>query len=82
MPTSAAPEHSLTYALAVDLCSHWKQEKGKSALSVEDLVKVKEWIAASSNKVLKYPSLLPLAAKGLDDLIAQSKSSGSNLVRI
>lgn len=81
----ASPDYALTHALAVDLCSHWKAEKGKSALSLEDLVAIKAWLVASSNKVLKYPSLLPLASKGLDNLIAENSRvdlRGANLLRI
>jgi hypothetical protein len=54
-------------------------------LSVEDLVAIKAWLVASSNKVLKYPSLLPLASKGLDNLIAENSrvdTRGANLLRI
>ena len=83
--TNAAPDSALTYALAVDLCSHWKEEKGKSMLSVEDLILIREWIVTSSCKILKYPSLLPLASRGLDDLIAESACrnvSAANLLRL
>lgn len=83
--TAAEINPQLTYALAADLCSHWKREMGKTLLSVEDLIKIKEWIASSSNKLIKYPSLLPLANKGLDDLIAENYRTnppGANLLRI
>ena len=59
--------------------------RSKTLLSVEDLIKIKEWIATSSNKVIKYPSLLPLANQGLDDLIAENYRTnppGANLLRI
>lgn len=76
---------ALTFALAVDLCSQWKHETGKKVISVEDLLKIKEWLAASGSKILKYPSMLPMASKGLDDLIAENHRGGppsANLLRI
>lgn len=82
---TSSPSDALTYALAADLCAHWKQESGKSVISVDDLMKIKEWIVAPSNRLLKYPKLVPLAHKGLDDLIAENYRSnppGANLLRI
>ncbi len=79
------PDHELAHALAVDLCSHWKQENRKSVLSVDDLMKIKEWITASGNSVIKYPAMAPLATRGLDDLIAENfrtEPPGANLLRI
>jgi len=83
----AATHHNraLTFALAVDLCSVWKHETGKTSISVEDLVKIKEWIGTSGSKILKYPTMLPLAARGLDDLIAENHraaSPGASLLSI
>ncbi|MDP2785451.1 MAG: hypothetical protein Q8O38_12785 [Sulfurimicrobium sp.] len=68
---------ALTFALAVDLCSLWKHENGKTVISVDDLVKIKEWINTSGSKVLKYPTMAPLAARGLDDLIAENHRTGA-----
>jgi hypothetical protein len=69
---------ALTFALAVDLCSLWKHENGKTITSVEDLVKIKEWVGTCGSKILKYPSMAPLAARGLDDLIAENHRTGSH----
>lgn len=76
---------ALTFALAADLCCRWKHENGKTALSVDDLIKIKEWIGSSGNSILKYPNMAPLAARGLDALIAENYRSGSpaaSLLRI
>lgn len=84
MATSCS-EHELAYALAIDLCSRWKHENCKTVLSVEDLMKIKEWINTSGNGVIKYPAMAPLATQGLDDLIAENfraDPSGVNLLRI
>lgn len=70
-------DRALTLALAVDLCSLWKHKTGKTAISVDDLKKIKEWISTSGNKILQYPTMLPLAARGLDDLIAENHQAGS-----
>lgn len=83
----AATYHNraLTFALAVDLCSLWKHETGKTVISVEDLMKIKEWIGTSGSKILKYPNMAPLATQGLDDLIVENYRPGSpsaNLLRI
>lgn len=83
----AATYHNraLTFALAVDLCSLWKHENGKTVISVDDLIKIKEWIGTSGSKILKYPTMVPLATKGLDDLIAENHRGGSpsaSLLRI
>lgn len=79
------PDHELAYALAVDLCWQWKHENCKTVLSVEDLMKIKEWIATSGNSVIKYPAMAPLATQGLDELIAENFRTdppGANLLRI
>ncbi len=79
------PEHELAYALAVDLCSQWKQKNCKTVLSVDDLMKIKEWINTSGNGVIKYPAMAPLATQGLDNLIAENfrtNPPGANLLRI
>ena len=84
MPTSCS-DHRLSYALAVDLCSHWKHENRKSVLSVDDLMKIKEWIATSGSSLIKYPAMAPMATRGLDDLIAENfrtEPPGANLLRI
>lgn len=83
----AATHHNraLTLALAADLCSRWKRENGKTAISVGDLIKIKEWISTSGNKILKYPNMAPLATRGLDDLIAENRRTGissANLLKI
>lgn len=83
MATSS--EYDLAHALAVDLCSHWKHENNKTVLSVDDLMKIKEWINTSGNGVIKYPALAPLATQGLDDLIEENfrvSPPGANLLRI
>lgn len=83
--TASHHNRALTFALAVDLCSLWKHETGKSVISVADLLKIKEWVGASGSKILKYPNMLPLAARGLDDLIAENHRGGSpsaSLLRI
>lgn len=77
--------HELAHALAIDICSHWKHENGKTVLSVDDLMKIKEWINTSGNGVIKYPGMAPLANQGLDDLIAENfriDPPGANLLRI
>lgn len=82
---TSSPDHALAYALAVDLCSQWKHEHHKSILSVDDLMKIKEWINTSGNGVIKYPAMAPLATQGLDDLIAENFRTdppGANLLRI
>lgn len=79
------PAHELAYALAIDICSHWKHENGKSVLSVADLMRIREWINTSGNDVIKYPAMAPLATQGLDDLIAENSRTdppGANLLRI
>ncbi|MBZ0104086.1 MAG: hypothetical protein K8H84_00500 [Sulfuricella denitrificans] len=79
------PDHELAYALAVDLCSQWKHENHKSILSVEDLMKIREWINTSGNTVIKYPAMAPLATRGLDKLIVENFRTdppGANLLRI
>ncbi|MBU0593661.1 MAG: hypothetical protein ABIG70_13550 [Pseudomonadota bacterium] len=79
------PGYELAYALAVDLCSHWKHENHKSVLSVDDLMKIKEWVNTSGSGVIKYPAMAPLATRGLDDLIAENFRTdppGANLLRI
>ena len=84
MPTSRS-DHRLAYALAVDLCSHWKHENRKSVLSVDDLMKIREWVVSSGNSLIKYPAMVPMAAQGLDDLIAENfrtEPPGANLLRI
>lgn len=82
---STRHDRALTFALAVDLCSLWKHETGKTFISVEDLIKIKEWISTSGSKIMKYPTMVPLAARGLDDLIAENHQGGSpsaSLLRI
>ncbi|PWB56548.1 MAG: hypothetical protein C3F18_04920 [Nitrosomonadales bacterium] len=77
--------HELAYALALDLCSQWKHENRKSVLSVDDLMKIKEWINTAGSGVIKYPAMAPLASRGLDDLIAENFRTappGANLLRI
>lgn len=79
------PDHELSYALAVDLCMRWKHENRKSVLSVDDLMKIREWINTSGNGVIKYSGMAPLATRGLDDLIAENfriDPPGANLLRI
>lgn len=83
--TATYHNRALTFALAVDLCSLWKHETGKTVISVEDLMKIKDWISTSGSKVLKYPNMAPLATQGLDDLIAENHRPGApsaNLLRI
>lgn len=80
-----ATDHDLAYALALDLCSQWKHDNCKSVLSVDDLMKIKEWVNTSGNGVIKYPAMAPLATQGLDDLIAENFRTdppGANLLRI
>ncbi|MEN6586392.1 MAG: hypothetical protein ABFE02_10165 [Sulfuricella sp.] len=78
-------DRALTFALAVDLCSLWKHKTGKTMISVDDLIKIKEWISTSGTNILKYPTMLSLAASGLDDLIAENHQVGApsaSLLRI
>lgn len=78
-------DHELAYALALDLCSQWKHENRKSVLSVDDLMKIREWVNTSGTGVVKYPAMAPLATRGLDDLIAENFRAdppGANLLRI
>lgn len=78
-------DHKLAYALAVDLCSQWKHKNCKTVLSVEDLLKIKEWVNSSGSSIVKYPAMAPLATIGLDDLIAENYRTdppGANLLRI
>ncbi len=79
------PDQGLAYALAIDLCAHWKHENSKNILSVADLMSIKEWINTSGNGVIKYPAMAPMANQGLDDLIAENFRTdppGANLLRI
>lgn len=69
---------ALTFALAVDLCAQWKQENGKTVVSGDDLIKIKEWISTPGSSIFKYPTMAPLAARGLDDLIAENHRAGSH----
>ncbi|GAO34711.1 hypothetical protein SCT_0091 [Sulfuricella sp. T08] len=71
-------DRALTLALAVDLCSQWKHENGKNVIAVEDLIKIKDWINTSGSKFLKYPTMVSLAARGLDCLIAENHRAGSH----
>lgn len=78
-------DHELAYALALDLCSQWKHENRKSVLSVDDLMKIREWVNTSGTGVVKYPAMAPLATRGLDVLIAENFRAdppGANLLRI
>lgn len=82
---ASGADHELAYALAVDLCVWWKQENCKRVLSVDDLMKIKEWVNTSGNGVIKYPAMAPLASQGLDELIAENFRAdppGANLLRI
>lgn len=64
-------DQALAYGLALDVCDQWKLEKGYKTLSADDLKAVMEWMHTSGAAISKFPDLHTLAAKGLENLIAQ-----------
>ena len=78
-------DKALTYGIALDVCSQWKQENCRSEVSVEDLAKIKEWVRAPGSRIASYPGMMDLAVKGIDFLIAENSRispAGANLIRI
>ena len=78
-------DKALTYGIALDVCSQWKQENCRSVVSVEDLSKIKEWVRTPGSNISNVPGMMDLAVKGIDYLIAENSRvspASANLIRI
>ncbi len=78
-------DKALTYGIALDVCSQWKQENCRSVVSVEDLARIKEWIRTPASRISNFPGMMDLAVKGIDYLIAENSRTSpasANLIRI
>ncbi len=71
MVSDTYSDQALAHDLALDVCDQWKLEKGYKTLSPDDLAAVKKWLRTPKATISKFPELRDLAARGIDDLIAQ-----------
>ena len=81
----AQTQKTLHYELALDVCSQWKRAHGRSVISVDDLIQIKEWIGAPDAGISRFPGMQNMAAQGLDELITENyriTPASANLLRI
>lgn len=64
-------DKALACGLALDVCEQWKLENGYKTMSPDDLAVVREWMSTSRATISRFPDLQALAARGIDNLIAQ-----------